>query len=121
MSGVQASAISYLGEFHSNENRPRFVTLAAMFFPLGTAFQPFLAIFIMPMTWRFSFIGLQIAPWRLYILLSSVIIIFTFFSMMCLPESPKFLLAIGRKSEAMESLKIAYSINKGLPKEVSIL
>lgn len=118
MSGLQASAITYLGEFHSNENRPRFVTLTAMFMPLGTAFQPFLALLIMPMEWRFNFLGLVYAPWRLYMLLSSSIMIFSFISMMRLPESPKFLLSVGKKSEAMEVLRTLYSINKGVPKAV---
>lgn len=118
VSGLQASAISYLGEFYSNSRRAKFVTFAAAFLPTATAFQPLLALGTLPMTWRFSIGTLVYAPWRLHILLGSCIMIFPFVSLLFLPESPKFLLAMGKKEAALEGLRFVYQKNTGKPIEV---
>lgn len=118
---MQASAISYLGEFYSNSTRPKFVTFAAAFLPTATAFQPLLALGTLPMTWRFSMGTLVFAPWRLHILLGSCIMIFPFVSLLFLPESPKFLIAMGKKEAGIEALRWVYEKNTGAPIEVCII
>lgn len=118
VSGLQAAAISYLGEFYSNSRRAKFVTFAAAFLPTATAFQPLLALGTLPMTWRFSIGSLVYAPWRLHILLGSCIMIFPFVSLLFLPESPKFLIAMAKKDKALEGLCWLYHKNTGRPIEV---
>lgn len=118
VSGLQASAISYLGEFYCNSSRAKFVTLAAAFLPTATAVQPLLALGTLPMRWQFSIGELVYAPWRLHILLSSCIMIFPFVALLFLPESPKFLIAMGKKEAAIAGLRWVYQKNTGDPIEV---
>lgn len=99
-----------------------FITLAAVFLPMATAYQPIMANFIMPCKWKFRWLGdFVFAPWRLYMLVNSGVILFTFPSMMLLPESPKFLMLMGRKTETIDVLSRIYAKNTGHPKKVSCL
>lgn len=118
ISGVQASAISYLGEFHCNENRAKYVTLAAMCTSMSAIYQPLMGLFVMPMPWQFEIFGLLYTPWRMYILISSLINAIAFGLLMFLPESPKFMLAMGKPDEALAILRRVYATNTGKPQEV---
>lgn len=118
ISGAQASAISYLGEFHCNKNRARYVTFASMFTPVSAIYQPIMGLLVMPMTWRYQVFGLLYTPWRLYTLLSSLIQATAFIALLFLPESPKFMLAMGKPDEALAILKKVYAVNTGKTKEV---
>lgn len=117
ISGVQASAISYLGEFHSDKTRSRSVTFAAMFMPICVMYQAVVGWFVMPMTWEFSLFGLLYKPWRLYILSSSLINALSFVILLVLPESPKFMLAMGKNEKALEILQNVYAVNTGNAKK----
>lgn len=119
ISGIQSAAISYLGEFLTKSNRAIFVTLAAAFLPLATAYQPLLAKLIMPYMWRYDWNHMTFEPWRLYMLINTSLILFTFPSMMLLPEGPKFLLLLGKKAEAIDVLRRVYVRNtRNLPEVV---
>lgn len=118
ISGAQAAAISYVGEFHSVKTRSRHVTLATCFMPGSTLYQGLVGIFVMPMTWRWPIFGLLFSPWRLYLLSCSCICLVAFVGIGFLPESPKFLLAIGKQDEALAVLRRVYRINTGKREEV---
>lgn len=115
-----ASSISYLGEFHCNRNRSRYVTFAAMFMTVSVIYQALMGLFIMPIDWQMSVFGMAYRTWRLFIIFSSMINALAFVSVAFLPESPKFVLTMGRPAEALEILKTVYRINKGKPKDVSL-
>lgn len=107
-----SAAISYLGEFHCNKNRARHVTFAAMFMTISIVYQALMGLFIMPRTWEFSLFGLLIVrSWRIYILISSGTSALAFIAICLLPESPKFMLAMGQPNEAVRILGIAYEAN----------
>lgn len=78
-----------------------------------------MGIFIMPIDWEFSVFGMAYRPWRFFILLSSLINALAFVSFTFLPESPKFMMAMGMPNEALEILKKIHRVNKG-DKEVPI-
>lgn len=119
LAGLQTASIVYMGEFCSNVDRPFFVTMAAMFLPLGTAYQPIMAYLILPLTFAIDTgTGLIYTPWRFYIIVSTMIITFTFTSLMLLPESPKFLMIIGQREKAMHVLRRIYTHNTGKSPEV---
>lgn len=120
ISGVQAAAISYLGEFHCIKNRAKYVTLAAMFMPLSIVYQPAMALFILPMSWEINIFGFAYGPWRMFVLTSSFVNLLAFLSISFLPESPKFMLAMAKPDQALDILKIAYSSNTGHSKDVSL-
>lgn len=120
ISGVQAAAIAYLGEFHSNKTRAKHVTFAAMFMTIAIVYQPLMGLFIMPRQWQFSLFGIMlIRPWRMYILISSCTSALAFVAISLLPESPKFELVMGRKEEALAILRRVYAANGLGSKEVS--
>lgn len=110
---MTAAGISYLGEFHCNRNRSKFVTFAAMFMSMAIFYQALMGIFIMPIDWEFSAFGMVYRPWRFFILLSSLINALAFVSFTLLPESPKFMMAMGMPQEALHILKIIHRVNNG--------
>lgn len=119
VSGVQAATYSYIGEFHSNETRTKAVSFVAMFMPACFIYLPILAWCIMPMNWELYFFNyLKITPWRFYLFCSSLINGINLFFLWRMPESPKFLLSINKKSETMVVLKTMYSMNTGNVNEV---
>lgn len=119
MSGVQAASISYLGEFHGDQTRAKWVSLAIMFMPIAIIYQPAIGLFVMPRTWGFYIFGMLYGTWRIYIMFSSSIVALAFVSTMYLPESPKFLLAMGKQSEALDVLAKIYRWNTGRTGKVS--
>lgn len=88
-----------------------------MFMPISVMYQAIVGWFIMPMTWEISIFGLLYKPWRLYILTSSLINAISFIILLFLPESPKFMLAMGKNDKALEILQSVYSINTGKTKK----
>lgn len=110
-----------MSEFHCKANRPLFLTITAMFLPLGTAYQPMLAYFVLTQQFDIAvplWPGLRFTPWRFYILVSTAIVVFTLLAMCWLPESPSFLLLMGRKVEALTVLRQMYVCNTGKAAEV---
>lgn len=121
MSGAQAATYSYIGEFHSNDTRTKALSFVAMFMPACFIYLPLLAWIIMPMQWEFSLFNyMNISPWRLYLLCSSLLNGINFICLFQLPESPKFLLSLNRKEETLNVLKKIYAINTNKKSEVFI-
>lgn len=120
-SGVKISALAYLGEFHSDRTRAKYFTLLVSLITCGIAVQTILAMTIIPMDFEielFSFFVFR--PWRLYIIGGNLISGVALAGILFMPEGPKYTLARGQESEALEILRKVYSINTGRPKEVEI-
>lgn len=81
--------------------------------PISIMYQPIMGWLIMTMDWKYTVLGFVYSPWRLYMVLSSLINIFAYCIFVCLPESPKFMLAMGKPKEALEILIIGYKANGG--------
>lgn len=60
----------------------------------------------------------ELKPWRLFLLCTSMVNLLNAILFSFLPESPKFLLAMNRKQEALEVLSRVYAVNTGDPKDV---
>lgn len=110
-SGAQAASISYLSEFHSNTTRARSLTIVTMFIPLSVLYQCIVGWGIMTMQFQYTFFGFTYAPWRLYMLVTSLIMVLSFIMLLYPPESPKFVLAMGRSDEAVKILSKVYRAN----------
>ncbi|XP_031628421.1 synaptic vesicle glycoprotein 2C [Contarinia nasturtii] len=112
VSGVQAATYSYIGEFHSNETRTKTLSFVAMFMPACFVYLPLLAWAVLPMEWEFHLSNdIKISPWRIYLLLSSLLNGINAICLYHLPESPKFLLSINRKEETLNVLRKMHSVN----------
>lgn len=118
---MQVTTVPYLGEFHSNKTRSKFVIFNSMFMPLAVLYMSTLAWLIIPSNWSLNFHNFHYKPWRLYILCTSLINLIGFCGLSLLPESPKFMLAIGNNVEALNILRNVYHFNTGQPKQVQLL
>lgn len=99
-------------EFHSLKTRERYFTLLMGFQAFGMVFQNLFAIGILTEQFALEIFGWMIyRPWRLYILVGNSVLIVSTIGLMFLPESPMYDLAMGRRSEAMQTLQKMYSLN----------
>lgn len=85
--------------------------------PMSVVYQPVMGWLVMTMDWKYTFLGFVYKPWRLYMVLSSLINAFAYSVFLTLPESPRFMLAVGKPKEALNILITGYKANGG--KEVS--
>lgn len=113
------STIAYVGEFHSDKTRAKYVTFTALWTTVSTLYTSSVGWLIIPADWEMLLFGMVYRPWRLFILASSCINLFAFFGLCVMPESPKFMLAMGKKQEAIDIIKSIYQVNTGNRKEVS--
>ncbi len=70
------------------------------------------------MDFRYSLFGFIYTPWRLYIFVTSLINVIAFIMLLYPPESPKFMLAMGKPNEALKILSKVYQANGYGKKEV---
>lgn len=118
MSGIQGAGFSYISEFHTHETSTRAVTFVTMFMPATFIFLPFLAYTIIPAEWNIYLLSFKLSQWRLYMIASSLLNFVVCIIVSRLPESPKFLLSVGKGDEALVVLRQVFHINTGRPKAV---
>lgn len=118
ISGVQAAAFSFVSEFHTKENMKKAVSIVATFMAATFIFLPLLAWLTIPLNLEFYIYDLKFLSWRLYLIGGSILNILIFILVCYLPESPKFLLSMGKKNEALNVLRRMYASNTGHSKEV---
>lgn len=90
----------------------------AMFMPACFIYLPLVAMAIIPMQWHIYIGDVRLSSWRLYLFCSSLLNLFNFICLSFFPESPKFLLTIGKEKETLQVLQHMYAVNTGNPKEV---
>lgn len=121
LAGTFAGAFSYISEFHTLK-RAGFATAMITVFMSGVfAYTSVIAILIIPMDWTLSILALELKPWRLFLICNSLFNLWNGIAFCCLPESPKFLLAMNRKHETLNVLSRIYAFNTGNSKKVSNL
>lgn len=76
---------------------------------------PGLAWSVLPMDWSLPLYGdgLGFRSWRLFILVGAAPALLAGLALLWFPESPKFLLAVGRREEALQVLARVHAINHG--------
>ncbi|XP_044756914.1 organic cation/carnitine transporter 7-like [Coccinella septempunctata] len=106
--------LSYLGEFQPPKLRSGIICGAGLFFTSSWLLLPILAWFILPLNIHIT-IGswFIITPWRLYLIFVAIQEGVLGLWFLRLPESPKYLLAIGKKKEALDILRKMFVLNKG--------
>lgn len=118
LAGIQAATYSYIGEFHSSESRAKACSFVAVFIPAAYIFLALLAWAVIQWNWALS--DFKILPWRVYLFLTSLLSGINFICLYQLPESPKFLISINRKEDALVVLRKMYSTNTALDEKVTI-
>lgn len=120
MAGVGGTGITYLGELMSNKERHRYMAFLSSFISLGVSLQALHGLVVLSFSFRWSFFDgwLVYSPWRLFVLISSLMAGLGSFGMTMLPESPKFILAMGKPIESLDIMRKIYTYNTGNPEEV---
>lgn len=121
LAGTQAGAYSYISEFHTYKKASIAAAMVSIFINGELIHLALSAIFILPMDWEIEFYPFEFKPWRLFLVINSFLNLWNAFVFYYLPESPKFLLAMNRKNEALNVLSRVYAINTGNDKEVTVI
>lgn len=110
VSAGSATIYAYIGEFHPNKTRDTAILASSIFAAVGCVCMPIFAALIMNLEWSFyvPIININYTPWRLYMLLCAIPGLICGLIFLRLPESPKFLLSIGKREEAIKVLKSIY-------------
>lgn len=115
MSGASATIFAYLGEFHCNKLRNRAIMSAAFVAAICALAHPIMGWAVINRYWSFyvPLVDIVYKPWRMYILCCGLLGFVSGLCFIVLPESPKYLISIGKETEAIAVLKMVYSINTG--------
>lgn len=120
VAGIKGIGMTYMGEFVSNKNRPRFLSFLSCFMSLTVVLQSLLGLALLTHSYEWTFYnGFVYKPWRVFIMINSLLAGFGFFGLMLLPESPKFHLAMGKPNDALDIMRGMYKFNSGKPAVVS--
>ncbi|XP_055389996.1 synaptic vesicle glycoprotein 2A-like [Condylostylus longicornis] len=119
VSGGSATIYAYLGEFHTAKTRSRAIMGASVIFGMGAMVLPLLAMAILNYEWSFhiDLLGIDYKPWRLLIVVLGLPGLLSALCLYQLPESPKFVLSIGKEEESLNILKNIFAINTGKDKD----
>ncbi|XP_034250429.1 synaptic vesicle glycoprotein 2B-like isoform X2 [Thrips palmi] len=114
VSAPAALAYAYLGEFNTPPNRNRAIILVGFITACSAIILPGLAWSVLPMQWSLPlYAGMGFRSWRLFILVGAIPALLSGLLLFWFPESPKFLLAVGRREEALAVLRRVYAVNTG--------
>lgn len=82
--------------------------------------QPLLGLVVLTRSFKWSFFdgSFVYMPWRMFLFINALIPGIGCIGTMFLPESPKFLLAIGKPKETLDIMRKMYACNTGNSKEV---
>ncbi|CAH1996788.1 unnamed protein product [Acanthoscelides obtectus] len=117
INGPFAALTSYLSEFHRAKHRARVQMVVGFIFSLGNLLLPILALFILPIQMDFQLGEWVLHSWNVYLLICAIPPLISGFAFTFLPESPKFLMTVGRNEKALRIFKRVYRINSGKPEE----
>ncbi|XP_063243862.1 synaptic vesicle glycoprotein 2B-like isoform X3 [Bacillus rossius redtenbacheri] len=125
--GAATVVYVYIGEFHAEANRAKFIILLSVVVSLSSIFQPGekmyrpesqispvggIAWLVIPQDWEVDLPWLTFNSWRVFVVLCAVPgILACSFVLLLLPESPRYLLDQGEQQEALRVMKRIYSQN----------
>jgi len=104
---------TYFAEFQPQDKRGGALSFLASFWMIGNITVAGLAWLIIPHHLGVEGDGFKFNSWRIFVVLSAIPCLLVSFSLLFLPESPKFLLAKGRQGEALQVLRKIYKLNTG--------
>lgn len=118
LNGPFSASTSHLTEFHSSKYRGTVHMIRGTFFGIINLCLPVLAWGVLPRQINISVFGLFVLrSWNVFMLVCASFPIISGILYMFLPESPKFLMSMGKNREALAVMQNVYAINSGKPKE----
>lgn len=115
ISGSSAAIYAYLGEFHTNAERARAIMFASVVFGIACMLMPIIAWFIINETWEWplAWLGISYRPWRLFMVAIGLPSLVCAIALLPVPESPKFVLSLGKQDECVAVLQWMHRANGG--------
>lgn len=100
-----------MGEFQTDKTRDTAILVSSTFASSGCVIMPIFAALIMSQEWSFvvPILNINYTPWRFYMFLCAIPSLICALVFLSLPESPKFLVSIGKREEAIQVLKSIYN------------
>ncbi|KAJ8919146.1 hypothetical protein NQ315_012132 [Exocentrus adspersus] len=105
INGPFAAMSAYLSEFHCAKYRSKIQLTIGTVNTVGSMVLPLLAWAILPRSWDFHLFGGVYHSWNIYLLVCSIPAFYSGIVFLFLPESPKFLMTIGRNEKALKLFK----------------
>lgn len=113
--GPFSMVMGYLTEFHSARYKARFATWSGLLFSAATIVPAALGFIILPLHMNVDVFGKSYNSWRIYLLICSIPSILGIVTASMLPESPKYLMQIGRNDLALRLFRRMYCMNTRRP------
>ncbi|RZB39871.1 Sugar tr and/or MFS 1 domain containing protein [Asbolus verrucosus] len=118
INGPFAALTAYMSEFHCSKYRSRVQLGRGMIVSCGTMVLPLLAWAILPQKIDIRLDdNIVLHSWNIYLLVCAIPSLISGILFIFMPESPKFLMTVGRNKEALAVFKQVFSINTGKSKE----
>ncbi|CAG9765149.1 unnamed protein product [Ceutorhynchus assimilis] len=111
--GTYVAQATYLLELHSTEHRGKIQMIAGMIYAGSNVIIPLISSAILPLNIKFDLYFCELHAWNILMLMGSVSPMLATIAYYFLPESPKFLMSMGRNDEALKVLRKIYRINTG--------
>ncbi|KAJ8919148.1 hypothetical protein NQ315_012134 [Exocentrus adspersus] len=116
ITGPFAALTAYLSEFHNAQHRARVQMILGTIFSIGNLVLPLLALGVFPLEINVKVFNYFVFhSWNLYLLICSLPALISAIAFLFLPESPKFLMTMGRNEKALQVFRKVYRINTGKP------
>ncbi|XP_064212298.1 synaptic vesicle glycoprotein 2C [Tribolium castaneum] len=115
INGPFAALTTYLSEFHCARHRARIQMMLGIVFSLGTVILPFVAWAVLPLNLSVKIFNdsVEFHSWNLYLCLCAFPALISSIAFIFMPESPKFLMSMGRNEKALEVFRKVYCFNTG--------
>lgn len=115
LSGSSATIYAYLGEFHCARYRSKVMMYSSVLFSIGCMLLPIIAWATInnSVSFELPIIGIEIKPWRQFLIVCAMPSLLCSISFFFLPESPKFVLASGDQAGALQILERINRWNNG--------
>ncbi|KAL7740167.1 hypothetical protein ACLKA6_003879 [Drosophila palustris] len=114
IAGASSTTYAYLVEFFTPRHRPIVINYASLFVGISTVYVPVVAWLVMTMDWRVDLTdGFAFRPWRLLTIFYLLPGVFGTLMLLKLPESPKFLISMGRTEDAFAAVNWIALKNSG--------
>lgn len=119
VNGGYAAYIAYANEFHAAKYRPLLALYNAILMNMTSIVMPLLAwsIFTDKINIPLFDGHIILRSWNVFLFVCSIPSFLASFVYMLMPESPKFLMSVGRNKEALHVFRNIYSVNTGLSPE----
>ncbi|KAG5872869.1 hypothetical protein JTB14_006599 [Gonioctena quinquepunctata] len=118
INGPYSASVSHLSEFHSSKYRARVQMVRGAMVSSAFIILPLLAWGVLPRNLDFVAFGLiGYHSWNVFLFICALPAIISGMAYYFMPESPKFLMTLGRNDEALEVFRKVYEMNTGFSKE----